>query len=238
MNNVGYTILSRQHGLLSELDSIANNVANSDTVGYRRKGYVFSEYIHELDHQQFSLSQTRVAGHFVDQSHGSLTKTGNAFDLAIEGKGYFVVATPRGDRLTRAGAFTLNTQNQVTTLEGYTVVGEGGSPITIPPDSLDITVSSDGTLSSGDAPIGKLSAVYADPTTLAREGDNLFRPENGYEELVETSLRQGFLETSNVNPVLEISRLISVQRAFEMGQQLMRDEDERISTTIQRMSQG
>ena len=235
MNNTIYVALSKQAGLSKELSSIANNVANADTVGYRREGYLFSEYIRSLDPQDRSLSQTRVGGHFFDAAPGALVETGAPLDVAIEGDGYFVVETPRGERLTRAGAFLLDAEGQLTTMDGHRVLGDGGSPVAIPPESASITIAPDGAIAADGAPVGKLGLVTIAPTALAREGGNLFRASEAYEAIEAPKFRQGFVEESNVNPVIEISRLIEVQRAYELGQGILKDEDERISKTVDAM---
>ncbi len=235
MNNTSYVALSKQAGLSKELNSIANNVANADTAGYRREGFVFSEYIRMLEPQDRSLSQTNVGGRFFDATPGAVVKTGSPYDIAIEGDGYFLVETPRGERLTRAGTFVMNSEGQLTTQEGYAVLGEGGSPIAIPATATTVTIAQDGTIAADGSPIGRMGLVNADPTTLMREGGNLLRSTGDLETLEQPKLRQGFVEESNVNPVLEISRLIEVQRAYEMGQKLLKDEDERISKTVDAM---
>ena len=235
MSNAIYTTLSKQSGLMKELNSIANNVANSGTAGYRREGYLFSEYVQRLETEDRSLSQSNVAGHFFDATPGALTRTGGTFDVAIDGEGYFLIETERGERLTRAGSFLVDAEGQLVTQDGNRVLGEGGSPVAIPAEATNITIALDGTLAADGAPIGKIGLVTADPTTLAREGDNLLRTEGDYQTVEFPKVRQGFIEESNVNAVIEVSRLIEVQRAYELNHQLMKDEDERIAKTVEAM---
>lgn len=238
MNNAGYVALSRQSGLMRELNSVANNIANSDTAGYRREGFLFSEYIQRLEPQDRSISQTNVGGRFFDPTPGGLTETGGTFDVAIDGAGYFLVETPRGERLTRAGSFMLDPEGQLVTPEGYRVLGEGGGPVAIPAQAGLVTIAVDGTIAADGNPVGRLGLFTAAPTALAREGDNLLRSDEPPTELETPKMRQGFIEQSNVNPVIEISRLIEVQRAYEMGQQLLKDEDERIEKTVNALNAG
>lgn len=235
MNNTSYVALSKQTGLAKELTSIANNIANADTAGYRREGFLFSEYISRLEPQDRSVSQTNVGGRFFDATSGAMVETGSQFDVAIESEGYFLVETPRGERLTRAGSFMLDNEGQLVTPDGHKVLGDGGSPIAIPPDAASVTIAPDGTIAADGAPVGKLGLVTVAPTALAREGDNLLLATEDYTQVDAPRMRQGFVEQSNVNPVMEISRLIEVQRAYELGQQLMKDEDERISKTVEAM---
>lgn len=226
MSNVSYVALSRQQALASELSSVANNVANADTTGYRRDVFIFSEYVNALRGEP-SLSQTRIGGRMIDAAQGDFVATNAPLDVAIEGAGYFTVETPAGPRLTRAGAFAVNDAGVIATAEGYAVGGEGGSPIAIPPGAGALVISADGVVSVGGAPVGRFEIVDAPPTALVREGDSLFRVAGETTTISQPKLRQGHLEGSNVNAVLEISRLIEVQRAFEIGQQMMNEETER-----------
>lgn len=235
MTNSVYTMLSKQAGLMKELNSVANNIANASTAGYRREGYLFSEYVQRLGQDDYSLSQTNVAGRYFDVSPGSFTSTGAPFDVAIEGEGFFLVETPRGERLTRQGSFLMDAEGQLVTHEGFRVLGDGGSPVAIPVDASNITIAQDGTIAADGAPVGKLGLVTAPQTALAREGDNLFRADEETQAVEFPKIRQGFLEESNVNAVIEVSRLIEVQRAYELNQQLMKDEDERVKKTVDAM---
>ncbi|WDI31541.1 flagellar hook-basal body complex protein [Hyphococcus flavus] len=235
MTNTSYVALSKQAGLSKELNSIANNIANADTAGYRREGFVFSEYVRMLEPHERSVSQTNIGGRFFDAAPGALVETGSAYDVAIEGEGYFVVQTPNGERLTRAGAFVMDREGQLTTQEGHLVLGEGSSPIALPPNATNITIANDGSIAADGAPVGRMALVSAEPTELMREGGNLLRSTGELTPLEQPKLRQGFVEESNVNPVMEISRLIEVQRAYEMGQKLLKDDDERISKTVEAM---
>ncbi len=235
MNNTVYIALSKQAGLSKELNSIANNIANASTAGYQREGFLFSEYVQKLEPQDRSISQANIGGHFFYATPGALNQTGGAFDVAIDGDGYFLVETQRGERLTRQGSFMLDAEGQLVTPDGDRVLGEGGSPVAIPPDAANIVIAPDGTISADGAPVGKLGLVTVDPTTLAREGNNLLRATQDYQSVENPQLRQGFIESSNVNAVIEVSRLIEVQRAYELNQQLMKDEDERISATVDAM---
>lgn len=233
MTNVSYVSLSRQIALEKELNIIANNVANANTTGYRRDASIFSEYVQALNGGNPSVSQTRIGGHVIDPSQGGIVKTDSQFDLAIAGRGYFVVETEKGLRLTRSGAFTLNANGEMTTLGGERVTGEGGSTIALPLGATRIAIAADGAITADGSAVGRLDLVDADPTTLVREGNSLFRATEGFEQVSDSQIRQGFLESSNVNPVLEIARLIEVQRAFEMGQQMASDESDRIKQTIE-----
>lgn len=238
MNNTAYVALSRQSALQKELTSVANNIANSDTTGFRRETQIFSEFVQRLGIDQPSLSQTNAAGRFIDFRPGALEETGGSLDVALENEGFFVVDTPNGRRLTRAGSFVSNPEGILTNVSGFPVLSDGGAPISVPRDADTINVTQDGTILADNAPIGKILVVQVDATNLAREGGNLFRADAELAPAEAPRIRQGFLEKSNVNPVLEISRLIEVQRAYELNQQILRDEDDRISRTIEATGTG
>lgn len=230
MSNAIYTALSRQTALAQELSNVANNVANASTTGFRVEGMIFSEYVNAIPGQP-SQSQTRLGGRLVSDLQGDFVRTGGSLDLAIEGEGYFVVQTPAGERLTRAGSFLLDSNGTLVTKEGYAVQGAGGGEITLDGAASDIVVAPDGVISAGGELVGQVRIAAADPTRLVREGGTLFRVDGALSDL-DAKIRQGFVEASNVNPVLEIARLIEVQRAFELGQQFLASEGERIERAI------
>jgi flagellar basal-body rod protein FlgF len=234
MSNAIYAALSRQAALDQELASLANNIANASTAGFRGDGQIFSEYVNAVPGEP-SISQTRIGGRLINSAQGDFIQTGAPLDLAIEGDGYFVVATPQGERLTRAGAFQRNEQGLLATSEGHLVQGAGGGQITL--TEGDLVISADGVLSANGAVIGQVRVTTADPTLLTREGTTLFRSEGPLADIAPV-VRQGFIEASNVTPVLELSRLIEVQRAFELGQQLLTDEEARIQRAISILGGG
>ena len=111
--------MNRQVGLRQELQIVANNIANMTTTGFRKEGLIFSEYVHAMDSGAPSLSMARASARTTDLGQGALTQTGGQFDLAIEGSGFFLIETPDGNRLTRAGAFTPNDAGELVTPDGF-----------------------------------------------------------------------------------------------------------------------
>ena len=159
MENATYTTLTRQTGLLQELQVIANNIANASTTGFKAESVAFSEYIDALDGEASSLSMARAHARRTDFSQGSLTQTGGTFDLAIEGEGFFLVQSPNGERLTRAGAFTPNADGDLVTMDGFPVLDAGGAPVFIPQGLGQIGIAADGTISAQGRPIGQIGIV-------------------------------------------------------------------------------
>lgn len=232
MDASGYVTLSRQTGLLHQMEAIANNIANSTTTGFKREGTVFSEYVARTgDGPSLSIGfgNTRV----VDLQQAGLTTTGGSLDFAVEGEGFFLVDTPQGQMLTRAGSFTPGADGTLQTADGYPVLDGSGSTIFIPPDARNIGLAQDGTLSADGAPLSKLGLWKpSDPLTLTHQQGTLFSA-SGYEPADGARLVQGALEDSNVDPVTEVASMISVQRAYELGQSFLDREDDRSRTVIQ-----
>lgn len=233
MDAAGYTTLTRQSGLMREMQAVANNIANISTTGFRREGVVFSEYVKRLEDGP-SLSMAHASGRVVDLTQAGMTQTGGAFDFAIQGDGFFMVETPQGNRLTRAGSFTPSAEGELVNPDGYRLLDQGGTPIFVPPNSGPVAMAQDGTLSAEGQPLARVGLwTPTDRTDLLHQGGTLFAADSGIEPVESSLVLQGLLEESNVNPVSEIARMISVQRAYEMGQTFLEREDARVRGVIQ-----
>ena len=227
-----YTTLTRQAGLMREMRVIANNIANSATTGYREEGLIFSEFIAPTGEGP-SLSMARANVRNTSMAQGPMTMTGGPLDLAIEGDGFFLIETPAGERLSRAGSFALSAEGDLVTHDGFRVLDAGGAPVFIPPDASDLGIAADGTISAGGRPLGQIGLVRAiDPLGLIREDGVMFRAEGGFEPVEDARVLQGFLENANVNPIGQIARMIEVQRAYEMGQKFLDNENQRLRDAI------
>lgn len=233
MDSAGYTTLTRMVGLNREMQSIANNIANVSTTGFRKEGLIFSEHIAALGRDEESLSMANANVKRTDVSQGPLTPTGGTFDLAIEGDGFFLVETPEGQFLTRNGAFTPNELGELTTHDGYRLLDNGGTPIFIPPNAKTISIASDGTLSADGQPLAQIGLYLPeDPMRLSRSDGVRFQTDGGLIPQDDAVILQGYVENSNVNAITEIARMIEVQHAYTMGQKFAEQEDERIKSVI------
>jgi len=209
-----------------ELDTIANNLANASTVGYRGEENVFSSVLATAGNQSGSALEEAMnnygilSGTTVDGTQGALQKTGNNLDLAIEGKGYFVVQTTGGPMYTRNGGFQVSAKGQLVTSSGDTVMGDRGV-IAMPPGQ--VAISADGTISSNGAVVGNLKVVqFAPGTALSSMGNGYYSaPANTAKPSTDASVRQGMLESSNVNPVASMVALVTAQRSAEMMQRAL-----------------
>lgn len=233
MDNASYTTLGRQSGLIREMQTVANNLANMGTTGFRKEGVIFAEHVKALSRHDESISMASASVANTDLRQGPLSQTNGTFDFAIEGEGFFLIETPAGERLTRAGVFTPNSEGDLVTHDGYRLLDAGGAPIFIPPESSDIQLSSDGTLSSRGDPISQIGLFNPiDEFDLTRENNAMFKTLGGVAPFESSTILQGFVEDSNVNPIAEVSRMIEVQRAYEQGQSFLEKEDERIRAVL------
>ena len=234
MDNATYATLTRQSGLMNELQVVANNIANANTTGFKAEGVMFSEFVADLGPETDSLSMAAARIKLTDRTQGTLTQTGGAFDLAIEGDGYFLVETPDGQRLTRAGSFTPNQNGELVTMDGNRVLDAGGAPVFVPTGAGAVGIAADGTISAGGTAVGQIGLVIpTDPQEMRRQTGTLFEAAAGFGPAPQARVLQGFVEDSNVNPISQISRMIEVQRAYEMGQSFLETEDNRIRGVIQ-----
>jgi flagellar basal-body rod protein FlgG len=220
---------------------LANNLANVSTTGFK------------ADHLEFyqSLSSPRAAGSLspgpaapspapvlartrTDFSAGPLRETGNALDLALEGPGFFVIQTPGGLRLTRAGAFVRATDGTLATPDGAPVLGDGRQPLTLAGGGR-VQVSSDGQVSVDGAAVGRLLVVDPRGTDrLAKAGASRFAPPPDMDlaPAPTAQVRQGALEQSNVNPVLTLVEMMTALRVYESAQRAARSSDETLARAI------
>ena len=237
MSNAVYAMLARQQGLMQEMQVVANNIANSSTTGYKSDRAIFGEFLAATGTQESSLSMGGLAGHDFALEQGPLKVTGGQLDIAIQGDGFFLLDTPQGQRLTRAGNFQISNDGQLVDANGSALLGVGGTPLNVPPNASKINISADGTISvsAGDGlppeDIGQVGVVEANGTLL-RDSNSYFSAPDGQKPAENAEIVQGALEQSNVSPVLEVARMIEVQRAYEAGQTLLEREDQRLGQII------
>ena len=233
MEAAGYVTLTRQSGLMREMQMVANNIANAATTGYRAGGLVFSEYVARAEGAP-SLSMARGNAPVISAAQGPLEATGGALDFAIEGEGFFLIETPEGERLTRAGVFARSATGDLVTMDGLRVLDAGGAPVFIPPDAGRPGLAADGTLSADGRPLAQLGLFRpAEGAALRRGGGTLFESTGAVVPVAGGRILQGFREGSNVAPMTEIARMIEVQRAYELGQSFLETEDERVRRALE-----
>lgn len=240
MDNTMYVALSRQMTLRRELDIVANNIANVDTTGFKVEGTLVrtepSTGAKMIDGPA-SLKFVIDDGVTRDFGQGTLRQTGGSFDLGIEGQGFFKIQTDAGERYTRDGRFTLSPEGKLTTQAGDAVQGQSGD-IVINPQLGAISIAADGTVSQGANKVGKIDVVtFDDLSSLSKTGDNQFRnTSNQQPQPAPGSLiRQGMLEGSNVNPILQVTDMVEVTRAYESLARMMESTQELSRRTVERL---
>jgi flagellar basal-body rod protein FlgF/flagellar basal-body rod protein FlgG len=208
-----------------ELDTIANNLANVSTVGYRAEKNIFSTVLANAGSNDSPLNRAInnygiMSGTQLDLSQGALQKTGNELDAAIQGPGYFVVQTANGPVYTRNGGFQVSSRGQLVTSTGDAVMGDRGV-ITMVPGP--VSISADGTISSNGDVTGKLHIVdFPASAKLSSLGNSYYSaPPNTAKTSTTSDIRQGFLESSNVNPIAGMVQLVAAQRSAEMMQRAL-----------------
>jgi flagellar basal-body rod protein FlgF len=234
--------LSQQMAANRAMEVIANNLANLSTPAFKRESIRFEQYIVPVPATEAEPGDT-VNVSFVfdrgvarDLSEGRFEQTGSMLDLSIAGSGYFVVQTPEGERYTRNGHFQLDDQGRVVTDEGYQVQSDGGA-ITLQPQDGELRVGNDGSLSTDLQLLGKLRVVtFADERVLKKTGASLYDA-NGQVAQAEAQprVRQGFMERSNVEPVIEISRMIELMRAYQASADLTKSGEDLLKQAIEKI---
>jgi flagellar basal-body rod protein FlgF len=227
MDSGFYSAFTGLAARMQSLDLVANNLANTNTTGYKAQKEFYSALTTSLNNQRLTPINQAIndygllGGSRTDFSAGSLNPTGNDTDLAIDGSGFFAVKTKAGaERYTRNGNFSLNTQRQLVDSEGNLLQGEDG-PIQLPSGKL--TVSTDGTVSVDGAIVSTVKVVdFAPNTPLTLEGNTDFTaPAGSAKPAPAAQLREGMLEASNSNPVMSAVALIDLQRNAEMMQRAL-----------------
>lgn len=243
MFTTSLVLLSDQIALQRSVDVVANNIANSSTTGFKRQGIQFETYnSRPSPWQNTSFVYDRAT--YRDATPGTTVATGNPLDLAIQGNGYFQIQTPQGTRYTRDGAFRTDGEGQIVTSNGLPVLSDGGQPLTLPEDARDITISGDGTVTAqtgtatSRAQLGKIGVVKFDnDEALSPTNGSLLTTTQTPTPVVGNPIVQGAVENSNVSPVAEITNLIRIQRAYEQASNLAGQENARLSTAIDKLSQ-
>lgn len=246
MDISSYVLLSHEQALRRKLDVVANNMANVSTVGFRREQPVFHEM---LKRGEDAMTPDAKDAHFVldygaihDTRAGAFHSTGNPLDVMVEGPGYLTVALPDGGTAyTRAGNLKVLDDGTLATAGGEPVRGEGGQPITIPPEQLGrIRIAPDGSVVGTDGPIGRVTVTVFDNEALVDpRGDGLMEAANGRVlTAAETKLRTGGLEASNVQPIVETTDMVEILRSYQTSQRMADSLNDMRKRAIERLGRA
>lgn len=241
MQNATYIALSSQMALQRQMDVVSNNLANLATPAFKGEEMLFSQYLVRPPGTR-PLAFVQDVGTARDLRQGPLTQTGNSLDLALEGRGYFAVQSPLGVRYSRNGHFQLDADGQIVTNSGFPVLSDSGQPLVVPPTTRTITVAPDGTISLSldgtrqQSLIGKLQLVdFAAPQAVIPGADGLWVTDQAPQPAA-AKVQQGMIEESNVQPVVELTRMLSVARASQSVKNFLDEESVRQRDTIDKLA--
>ena len=230
-----HVALSAQLALSRRLETIANNVANAGTAGFRAEGVAFATVVSKT--APFHTSFTYEGGSHADTRSGAFTQTGNPLDVAIQGEGFLAIQTPQGTGYTRDGRMQMLPTGDIVSLAGHPILDSSGAPLTADPRGGALQIARDGTIRQDGRNVGTLGLFAVDLAQGYRRFENAaFFPQGAAEpvdDLNANGVVQGFAEASNVNPILEMTRMIEVQRAFEAVSASLEQRDAATRDTIQ-----
>lgn len=225
MSNSTYLALSGQLALEKQMATIAINVANAATVGFRRESIHFEAFLDGLGAEGPSFSTT--GREHVDEESGALKRTGNELDIAVQGQGYLAVETVGGTAYTRDGRLQMLETGELVTLQGAPVLDAGLSPILLDPSAGPPKIARDGMISQGSRRVGAIGLFALDLSQPYRRAENAaFMPQSPGEPILSftsSGIVQGFVEDSNVEPAQEMADLIRVSRTFESLNAVLED---------------
>lgn len=235
-----YVSLSAQLAADKRLTTIANNVANLNTAGYRAEEVRFEEMVSSAGGRDVSFTSTGET--YTSRKSGPINPTGNPLDIAVEGKGWFAVRDGGTVAYTRDGRMSMSPEGELRTLSGRPILDAGGAPLIIDPTGGQVRIGTDGSIAQNGRPIGRVGLyLIPDDAKLTRLDGALVVPDQPgtlVQDFTRNVVRQGFVEGANVDAVTEMTRLIALQRAFEMAASAVSQTEDSTSETIRELGPG
>jgi flagellar basal-body rod protein FlgF len=212
-----YVSLSAQMALQKRMETIAHNVANASTAGFRAEEVRFEQILSEAGAEPIAFASTGDT--YISRRAGPLMRTGGAFDVAVKGEGWFAISTPQGQAYTRDGRMMMTPAGDLRTINGYAVLDVGGAAIQLDPSGGAPTIAADGAITQNGRRTGVIGLFSIDPRAQLRRFENSgvfpsIQPEPVL-EFSSNGVAQGYVEGANINPVSEISKLILISRTFD-----------------------
>ncbi len=237
MVNTIYVGLSAQKALQERLDTIANNVANTNTPGFRSEEVKFQTLVSQSSVSSISYASSGES--FLSRRSGAVVHTGNPLDIAVAGNAWLSIQTPNGQTYTRDGRLQISHTGALQSVAGHALLDVGGTPIQLNAKAGPITISDQGSISQNGKVVAKIG-LFALPkdAKLSRAADasvQTNKPAVPIVDFTNVSVKQGYVEKSNVNPVLEMARLVDVSRRFEAVSQAMSDLESQLKEAIRKI---
>ena len=235
MANIFNIALARQMNLANELNIIAHNIANMNTVAYKSEKLLFREFLEKSgpDEAYVTVQDHRTIR---DTREGSLRRTNNPLDVAIQGDGYFAIQGAGGIRYSRQGQFSLDLDRNLVNSAGYQVLDDAQAAIVIPIEATDVTIAPDGTISSQIGILGQIGIFnFEDNQNIARVENGLYLTEQPPILNEAPVLLQGMLEESNVTPVLEMTDMMALLREHQRMKKVIDEQHELVKKMIDKV---
>jgi flagellar basal-body rod protein FlgF len=233
-----YVALSGQLALQRRLDSIAHNVANASTPGFRAEHVKFAATLSQVAADPVAFATSGRT--YLSRTAGEYAKTDNPLDVAVEGDAWLGMLTPSGTVYTRDGRFKMSEGGQLQTVDGYAVLDAGGTPIQLDPNAGPPAIARDGTITQNRLQVGAIGLFHiserANLTRFENSGVIADQPATPTIDFVHNGMRQGFIEGANVNAVMEMTNLIMVSRAFDAIATAITDSEANLQDAIKVLS--
>lgn len=237
MDTAIYVNLSTQTAVKREIEIVANNLANMTTAGFRAERTLFDDALRKTGGGE-PISFVIDRASYTDYRPGGLTQTDNPLDIAINGKGFFQVETEQGVRYTRDGRLTLTPFGDLSAIDGSAILSVDGTPIQIPPEAARIEIADDGTINADGVDIARIGLYeFGNEQVLVREADGRFSAPVDPVPSARSTIKQGMVEGSNVDPIREITRLITLSRAYEQSSKMASDVHGQKKDAVKRLGE-
>lgn len=241
MDNSTTIAVSRLIAQQRAMEVTADNLANANTPGYRTERVQFSDWLSRQPSGTATRGEPKLAyvqdrATWRERQPGAFERTGNPFDLALSGDGFFTVQTQAGPRLTRAGRFGPLPDGTLADEAGDKLLDAAGQTIHVAPSDTEVSIAADGTISSRNGVVAKIGVVApADPMLMTAEGARLFQATGPTAPATGSQIVQGAVEDSNVAPVLELTRMLTISREFQFTSQFVQAEADRRQGAIDKI---
>jgi len=240
MQSAIYVGVSSQLVLERRMETLARNVANMNTTGYRAEEVKFSTFLSKQGADRVNFASPGES--YISRIQGGLDQTGNPLDVAVEGDGWFAINTPAGTVYTRDGRMKMTAQGELRTLSDHPVLDAGGAPMQLDPEGGAPTIARDGMIWQGNQQVGAIGLFAIDPAAKLQRHENSGvipdRPATAILDFVNNGVRQGYVEGSNVNPIREMTKLIAVTRAFESAANAIDKGEKAVDGAIRTLAEG